>query len=162
MAAVAYRKMQHLVLETHNYYGLARDEAVAITTNVATSIGRWREVAARMGLKSHEIDRLASAFEHGDVERAMSQRRVARRIARHLRQTKRPRSVANARRPNGFMRYLNNVHSFADKYYCASNPVAAASCAWRNLFGLAGSRCTVEWLRELHGACVRDDRAPET
>jgi serine/threonine-protein kinase HipA len=75
--ALAINELDHqasleLVLETHRYYGITRNEAVAIAQSVAESVARWRNVATKIGIKQPEIDRLASAFEHGDIEWALA------------------------------------------------------------------------------------------
>lgn len=54
------------------YFELAAAEARAIAAEVGAAVARWRAVAARHGLSSQEIDRMASAFEHADLARAQS------------------------------------------------------------------------------------------
>ena len=63
-------------LETARYYGLAPSEAREIVAEVAASVRRWREEAERFGVGRAEMDRVASAFEHAELERA---RRAAAR-----------------------------------------------------------------------------------
>ena len=60
-----------LVLKTAAYYGLKTKEATSIAGQVAGSISGWRAEAARLGLKAREIERMASAFEHADLEKAL-------------------------------------------------------------------------------------------
>ena len=52
-------------------------------------IARWREGAARYGLRKSEIERMASAFEHDDFRAA---------LARALRSAARPLHDREARR----------------------------------------------------------------
>lgn len=60
-----------LALSTAEYYGLQAAEASSIAGQVARSISGWRAEAARLGVHAREIDRMASAFEHADMEKAL-------------------------------------------------------------------------------------------
>ncbi len=40
--------------------------------DVGKAVVRWRETAAAMGLSSNEIERMASAFEHEGLNKAVS------------------------------------------------------------------------------------------
>ena len=60
-----------LVLKTAEYYGLKTKEATSIAGQVAGSISGWRAEAARLGLQAREIERMASAFEHADLEKTL-------------------------------------------------------------------------------------------
>ena len=60
-----------LALETAEYYGLEALEATAIAGQVAYSISGWRAEAAGLKAHAHEIERMSSAFEHGDLEQAL-------------------------------------------------------------------------------------------
>jgi len=51
------------------YFEIGDDRARAIVGEVASSVSAWRDEAARHGLTRPEIDRMASAFEHEDMER---------------------------------------------------------------------------------------------
>jgi serine/threonine-protein kinase HipA len=51
-------------------FGIKREDARGIVTEVAAAVGRWTSVAKAFKLKSSEIDRMASAFEHDDLRRA--------------------------------------------------------------------------------------------
>ena len=55
-----------LAVETAPYYDLSTDGACRIAKDLAERIGRWRDVAARLGLARPAIERMASAFEHTD------------------------------------------------------------------------------------------------
>lgn len=52
------------------YFGLKEGDAKAIAAEVATAVGRWRQEAQKVGIGKVEIDRMASAFEHKDLQRA--------------------------------------------------------------------------------------------
>lgn len=54
------------------YYGLRLAEAKLIAAEVATAVLAWRDVAAVCGLTAAQIDRMASAFEHDDVGKALA------------------------------------------------------------------------------------------
>ena len=60
-----------LALSTAEYYGLQAAEASSIAGQVARSISGWRAEAVRLGVHAREIDRMASAFEHADMEKAL-------------------------------------------------------------------------------------------
>jgi serine/threonine-protein kinase HipA len=53
------------------FFGLQLTRADEIIGEVAAAISTWREVAARKGVKRSEIDRMASAFEHEELETAL-------------------------------------------------------------------------------------------
>lgn len=52
------------------YFGLGLKAARAILKEVASATAAWREVAGAAGARASEITRMASAFEHDDLERA--------------------------------------------------------------------------------------------
>src|SRR5579863_4624872 len=54
------------------YFGLGLVAARGIIKEVAVVTATWRETAKDAGAKSAEITRMASAFEHDDLKRAMS------------------------------------------------------------------------------------------
>ena len=37
---------------------------------IVTAVKQWKKVTADFGLSKHEIDRMASAFEHEDLDKA--------------------------------------------------------------------------------------------
>jgi serine/threonine-protein kinase HipA len=53
------------------YFRLSKPEAAAIAKEVGTAVATWRDVAVHHGLNSNQIDRMASAFEHGDLTHAI-------------------------------------------------------------------------------------------
>jgi len=61
-----------LVLSVAEYFGLARDGAKAIIKAVAAATATWREVAAAKKARPAEIRRMASAFEHDDLMKALA------------------------------------------------------------------------------------------
>lgn len=61
-----------LVESSAEYFGLGLPEARMIIREVGAAVSNWREVAARVGARTSEINRMASAFEHEDLARAAS------------------------------------------------------------------------------------------
>ncbi len=59
-----------LALGVAAYFELDTGRARDIAAQVGTAVSRWREVASQHGLSPSEADRMASAFEHGDLEMA--------------------------------------------------------------------------------------------
>ena len=57
-------------LEVSSYFELEPGKTQRIAKEVAQSVALWRNEAAALGLTSAEIDRMASAFEHDDLEAA--------------------------------------------------------------------------------------------
>ena len=51
-------------------FRLSREQAEQIMHDVAKAVSDWRNVAAQFDLGRREIDRMASAFEHEDLEKA--------------------------------------------------------------------------------------------
>ena len=51
-------------------FRLSREQSDQITHEVATAVSNWRNVADQLGLSKREIDNMASAFEHEDLEKA--------------------------------------------------------------------------------------------
>jgi len=59
-----------LAMEVAEYFELDALKAKTIAREVGKSVSKWRDEAARHGLKKAEIDRMASAFEHEDLAQA--------------------------------------------------------------------------------------------
>ena len=59
-----------LAFEVAEYFELTADEARAIVSEVGDVVKGWRHEATKLGLSNQEIDRMASAFEHQDLEAA--------------------------------------------------------------------------------------------
>jgi serine/threonine-protein kinase HipA len=51
-------------LAVAGHFGLKKDRATSIIAEVHQAVSAWRTVAASLGLAGHEIERMASAFEH--------------------------------------------------------------------------------------------------
>jgi len=54
------------------YFGLGLAGARAIIKDVAVVTATWRETAKEAGARPAEITRMASAFEHDDLKRALA------------------------------------------------------------------------------------------
>ena len=54
------------------FFSLKRNEARRVIMQVATAVGRWRDIAERVGESKTAMNRMASAFEHDDLERSQS------------------------------------------------------------------------------------------
>jgi serine/threonine-protein kinase HipA len=61
-----------LLEEAAEYFGLGLPPARAIIKEVATATAKWRDVAQKAGARASEIHRMASAFEHDDLRRALA------------------------------------------------------------------------------------------
>jgi serine/threonine-protein kinase HipA len=59
-----------LALYAADYFGLKPADARQIAGETAEAVAGWRAVAKDLGLSRNEIDRMASAFEHKDLEAA--------------------------------------------------------------------------------------------
>jgi serine/threonine-protein kinase HipA len=59
-----------LALDVAAYFELDADRAREIAAQVGEAVSKWRDVAARHGLTKSETDRMASAFEHADLQMA--------------------------------------------------------------------------------------------
>jgi serine/threonine-protein kinase HipA len=54
------------------YFALSLTEARLILKEVAVATSSWRSVAKEVGAKTKEIHRMASAFEHQDLQKALA------------------------------------------------------------------------------------------
>ncbi|GMV22848.1 MAG: hypothetical protein AMXMBFR57_27970 [Acidimicrobiia bacterium] len=52
------------------YFEMSDAEAARTIKDVGAAVGRWRPTAVRYGVSKTEIDRMSSAFEHEDLQRA--------------------------------------------------------------------------------------------
>lgn len=59
-----------LALSVISYFRLSLPQAKIIIQEVALSVSQWRKLSQQTGLSKKEIDRMASAFEHKDLEEA--------------------------------------------------------------------------------------------
>lgn len=53
-----------------SHFRLGKAEAATIAKSVGQVVARWRDTAAQHNLTANQIDRMASAFEHDDLEAA--------------------------------------------------------------------------------------------
>lgn len=63
-----------LALQVAAYFGLDAGESRRIVAESVKSAARWRKEATALGLTAIECDRMASAFEHVDLDRARRSR----------------------------------------------------------------------------------------
>jgi len=61
-----------LALSVAQYFELDDEQARAIAGEVATAVAPWPEEALRLGVRSAEVERMASAFEHHDAAEAIA------------------------------------------------------------------------------------------
>ncbi len=61
-----------LALSVVEYFELKDNEARSIAVEVAGAVADWRKAAKSIGLTDKECDRMASAFEHEDMQIALS------------------------------------------------------------------------------------------
>ena len=59
-----------LALETAEHYRLGLNDARMIAKEVANAVAQWRAVARGLGAARQDIDRMASAFEHDELDTA--------------------------------------------------------------------------------------------
>jgi serine/threonine-protein kinase HipA len=59
-----------LALDVAGYFELDADRARAIAAEVGKVVSKWRQEATEVGLTTPEVERMASAFEHRDLEMA--------------------------------------------------------------------------------------------
>ncbi len=69
-----------LAMDVAGYFELLADEAAQIAGAVAKAVAPWRKVAAKLGLKAAEIDRMGSAFEHEDLKAALATLKTVRPV----------------------------------------------------------------------------------
>ncbi len=61
-----------LALSVASHFKLSITDARKIASEIGKAVSKWRSVAAKFGLSAHEIDRMASGFEHEDLALATS------------------------------------------------------------------------------------------
>ena len=69
-----------LAMEVAGYFELDADAARDIAAQVGNAVSDWRAEAARHGVTKAEIDRMASAFEHQDLEMARNRQSRHRNV----------------------------------------------------------------------------------
>jgi serine/threonine-protein kinase HipA len=62
-----------IAMEVAGYFELEPAKARDIAAQVGKPVSKWRIAAAAHGISKQEIDRMASAFEHGDLKEALIQ-----------------------------------------------------------------------------------------
>jgi serine/threonine-protein kinase HipA len=55
-------------------FGMTEKDARAIAAEVGSAVAGWRDAAARFGITSDEVERMASAFDHEDLKAVTSNR----------------------------------------------------------------------------------------
>ncbi len=60
-----------LAMEVAGYFDLDKARAKAIAGEVGRTVAKWRNEAARCGMGETEIQRMATAFEHDDLKKAL-------------------------------------------------------------------------------------------
>ncbi|MCY3821878.1 MAG: type II toxin-antitoxin system HipA family toxin [Gammaproteobacteria bacterium] len=61
-----------LVESSAAYFGMRLDRAREVLREVADATKQWRDVACEVGIRSAQIERMASAFEHDDLVAALA------------------------------------------------------------------------------------------
>jgi serine/threonine-protein kinase HipA len=59
-----------LAFHVADYFGIDERMARRIANEVGQAVASWRNEAQRLGIRGTEIDRMASAFEHADLQQA--------------------------------------------------------------------------------------------
>ena len=60
-----------LAMSVADYFELEQGKAQAIAAQVGKVVSTWRDEAAHRGLPKAEINRMATAFEHDDLKKAL-------------------------------------------------------------------------------------------
>lgn len=66
--ATASLDLAHTVTES---FGLKKMEALAVASEVGRAVSQWRATAAEAGIGKADMERMASAFEHDDLQQAL-------------------------------------------------------------------------------------------
>jgi serine/threonine-protein kinase HipA len=53
------------------YFGVKAKDARPIAAQVGSAVSSWRNAASVLGISDREIERMASAFEHNDLAKAI-------------------------------------------------------------------------------------------
>jgi len=61
-----------LAISTATEYGVNEEDIKNIVTEVAQAVKDWQKEAKLMGISSSEIQKMSSALEHIDLERALN------------------------------------------------------------------------------------------
>lgn len=57
-------------------FGMAEKDTRAIAAEVGSAVAGWRDAAARFGITSDKVERMASAFDHEDLKAVTSNRTI--------------------------------------------------------------------------------------
>lgn len=69
-------------LDVADYFEIDAGTANTIAAEVGQAVVMWRAVGAELGLSLSKIDRMASAFEHQDLQASLNPRPRARKTRR--------------------------------------------------------------------------------
>lgn len=61
-----------LAFEVADFFGIKNEQARVIAAEIGTTVSQWRGPAKSVGLSAREIERMASAFEHDDLNKALA------------------------------------------------------------------------------------------
>jgi serine/threonine-protein kinase HipA len=59
-----------LALSVIEDFRVSKKQAYGIIKDVAGAVTKWQKVAKQIGLKENDIEKMSSAFEHEDLEKA--------------------------------------------------------------------------------------------
>jgi serine/threonine-protein kinase HipA len=59
-----------LALEVAGEFGLKQAEAKTVARGVGAAVSQWKQTANQMGIADRAVSKMASAFEHMDLEMA--------------------------------------------------------------------------------------------
>ena len=65
-----------LALEVASYFEVGKEDAHQIAFEVGTAVTSWRSIASELGLTASQVDRMASAFEHSELQKALAGKAV--------------------------------------------------------------------------------------
>lgn len=60
-----------LAIDVAHYFDLENPQAKKIIKEVGSSVALWRKEAIKLKIKKQEIERMASAFEHEDLQKTI-------------------------------------------------------------------------------------------
>lgn len=63
-----------LAFEVAEYFGIKVKDSRAIAAQVGRAVHDWRNVAISFGISTREIERMASAFEHQDLQKSLGRK----------------------------------------------------------------------------------------
>ena len=61
-----------VAMDAAEYFGVGNKQPRIIAAEVAGVVSTWRKAAKKAGLNRADIDRLSSAFEHNDLQQALT------------------------------------------------------------------------------------------